>query len=84
MTLKKLCLGMLAFSLLAIPAVAQKSSNKGGAARADKRSDMVQKAKASKGKKDKDHDPARDNDKKNRGRHTGETQGQHKANGHSR
>ena len=81
MTVKKLCLGMLAFSLLAIPAVAQKSSNKGGAAHGDKRADAV-KAKSKKGKKDKDHDPARDNDK-NRGKHTGETQGKHTAKGHS-
>ena len=74
MTLKKLCLGILAFSLLAIPAVAQKShSNKGGAARADNRADAVQAT----NKKDKDRDPTSDNDK-NKGKHNGETQGKHK------
>jgi Ni/Co efflux regulator RcnB len=72
MTLKKLCPAILAFSLLAIPAVAQKShSNKGGAARADNRADAVQTT-----KKDKDRDPSRDNDK-NKGKHKGETQGKH-------
>jgi len=75
MTLKKLCLGILAFSLLAVPAVAQKShSNKGGA---DNRADAVQAT----NKKDKDKDPLPDNDKK--GKHKGETKGKHKAKGHS-
>ncbi len=79
MTLKKVCLGVLAFSLLAIPAVAQKSySNKGGAARGDNRADAVQAVT----KKDKDHDPLPDNDK-NKGKHKGETKGKHKAKGHS-
>ena len=54
MKLKSLGLGVLALSLFAIPAAAQKShSNKGGAARADNRADAVQAA----NKKDKDHDP---------------------------
>lgn len=79
MKLKSLCLGVLALSLLAIPAAAQKShSNKGGAQRADNRADAVQ---ASDTKKDKDRDPAPDNDK-NKGKHKGETKGKHKANGH--
>jgi Ni/Co efflux regulator RcnB len=79
MTLKKLGLGLLAFSLVAIPAAAQKShSNKGGAPRGDNRSDMAQTAT----KKDKDQNPLPDNDK-NKGKHKGETQGKHKAKGHS-
>lgn len=79
MTLKKVGLGLLAFSLIAIPAAAQKShSNKGGAARADDRADAVQSA----SKKDKDHDPLPDNDK-NKGKHKGEKKGKHKAKGHS-
>jgi len=79
MTLKKVGLGLLAFSLVAIPATAQKShSNKGGAARGDARADMVQ----AQNKKDKDHDPLPDNDK-NKGKHKGETKGKHKAKGHS-
>ncbi len=78
MTLKKLCLGMLTFSLLAVPAIAQKShSNKGGAVRGDNRADAVQATT----KKDKDHDPLPDNDKK--GKHKGETKGKHNAKGHS-
>jgi hypothetical protein len=79
MTLKKLCPGLLAFSLIAIPAAAQKShSNKGGAATGDTPADMVQ----AQNKKDKDHDPLLDNDK-NKGKHKGETKGKHKAKGHS-
>jgi Ni/Co efflux regulator RcnB len=79
MTLKKICLGLLAFSLVAIPAAAQRShSNKGGAARADNRADAVQLA----NKKDKDRDPLPDNDT-NKGKHKGETKGKHKAKGHS-
>jgi hypothetical protein len=79
MKLKSLGLGVLALSLFAIPAAAQKShSNKGGAARADNRADAARATK----KNDKDHDPARDNDK-NKGKHKGETKGKHKAKGHS-
>ena len=79
MTLKRICLGLLAFSLLAIPLIAQKShNNKGGAARGDTRADVVQSAT----KKDKDHDPLPDNDT-NKGKHKGETKGKHKAKGHS-
>jgi len=79
MTLKKVCLGLVAFSLVAIPAAAQKShSNKAGAAREDNRADMLQ----AQNKKDKDHDPLPDNDK-NKGKHKGETKGKHKAKGHS-
>jgi Ni/Co efflux regulator RcnB len=79
MTLKKVCLGLLAVSLVAIPAAAQRShSNKGGAARADNRADAVQLA----NKKDKDRDPLPDNDT-NKGKHKGETKGKHKAKGHS-
>src|SRR6266849_5609492 len=79
MKLKSLGLGVLALSLFAIPAAAQKShSNKGGAARADNCADAVQAA----NKKDKDHDPLPDNDK-SKGKHKGETKGKHKAEGHS-
>src|SRR5258708_2407200 len=79
MTLKKVCLGVLALSLLAIPAAAQKGrSNKGGAQRGDNRADVVQAAT----KKDKDRDPLPDNDK-NKGKHKGETKGKHKDKGHS-
>jgi Ni/Co efflux regulator RcnB len=78
--LKNLCLGILALSMLAIPAAAQKSrSNKGGAQRGDNRADLVQ---SENKKKDKDKDPAPDNDK-NKGKHKGETKGKHKAKGHS-
>ena len=78
MTLKKVCLGLLAFSFVAIPAAAQKShSNKGGAARGDNRADAVQLT----NKKDKDRDPLPDNDT-NKGKHKGETKGKHKAKGH--
>ncbi len=81
MTLKKVCLGLLAFSFVAIPAAAQKShSNKGGAARGDNRADAVQLA--NKKDKDKDRDPLPDNDT-NKGKHKGETKGKHKAKGHS-
>ena len=77
MTLKKVCLGLIAFALVAIPTAAQKShNNKGGAARGDNRVDAVQAA----NKKDKDHDPLPDNDKN--GKHKGETKGKHKAKGH--
>ena len=79
MTLKTVCLGVLAFSLLAIPAAAQRSrSNKGGAARGENRADVVQAE--NKKDKDKDRDPLPDNDKK--GKHKGEMQGKHKAKGH--
>jgi hypothetical protein len=79
MKLKSLGLGVLALSLFAIPAAAQKShSNKGGAARGDSRADVVQAT----SKKDKGRDPAPDNDK-NKGKHKGETKGKHKAKGHS-
>ncbi len=75
MKLKNLGLGLLALSLLAIPAAAQKSrNNKSGAKRGDNRADVVQ---AKNTKKDKDRDPSTDNDK-NKGKHNGETQGQHK------
>ena len=71
MTLKKLCVGIFALSLLSIPAAAQKShSNKGGAMRGDNRADAVQAT----NKKDKDRDPLPDNDK---------SKGKHKAKGHS-
>jgi Ni/Co efflux regulator RcnB len=76
--MKNLCLAMLALSLLAIPATAQRRrSNRGGTLRADARSDQVQ---AANKKQDKDRDPSRDNDKK--GKHNGETKGKHNANGH--
>ena len=79
--LKYFCLVMFAFSLLAIPAAAQKGtrSNKGAAATGDTRADLVQ---SENKKKDKDKDPSKDNDK-NKGKHKGETQGKHKAKGHS-
>jgi len=79
--LKYFCLVMCAFSLLAIPAAAQKGKdrdNKGGAARGDTRVDQVQ---SENKKKDKDKDPNKDNDR-NKGKHKGETQGKHKATGH--
>ena len=76
--IKNLCFAILALGLLATPAAAQKSqSNEGGAARADVRADQAQ----TKAKKDKDRDPSPDKDKK--GKHKGETQGKHKANGHT-
>ncbi len=79
MTLKKLCVGIFALSLLSIPAAGQKShSNKGGAMRGDNRADAVQAT----NKKDKDRDPLPDNDK-SKGKHKGETKGKHKAKGHS-
>ena len=80
--LKYFCLVMLAFSLLAIPAAAQKSgrSNKRGANRGDARADLVQSENENK-KKDKDRDRNPDNDR-NKGKHKGETQGKHKAKGH--
>jgi hypothetical protein len=82
--LKHFCLLLVGFSLLAIPAVAQKGkgdarSNKGAAATGDTRADLVQSGNK---KKDKDKDPSKDNDK-NKGKHKGETQGKHKAKGHS-
>jgi len=81
--LKYFCLLLLGFSLLAIPAAAQKGkgaerSNKGAAATGDARADLVQ---SENKKKDKDKDPNKDNDK-NKGKHKGETQGKHKAKGH--
>jgi len=88
MKLKNLGLGLLALSLLAIPAAAQNGrSNKSGAKRGDNRVDLVQ---ADSKSKDKDRDPSTDNDK-NKGKHNGETkgkhngvkQGQHKAIGHT-
>lgn len=78
--LKSLCLAVLALSMLAIPAAAQRGnrSNRGGAQRGDNRADMVQ---AENKNPDKDRDQSRDNDK-NKGKHKGETQGKHKAKGH--
>jgi hypothetical protein len=74
------CLAILALSLLAIPAAAQKGSrsNKGAATTGNARADLIQ---SENKKKDKDKDPAPDNDK-NKGKHKGETKGQHKAKGH--
>jgi Ni/Co efflux regulator RcnB len=78
--LKYFCSAVLALSLLAIPAVAQKNrSNKSGAERGDARADLVQ---AENKKKDKDRDQNPDNEK-NKGKHKGETKGKHKAKGHS-
>jgi len=78
--LKYLYLAILALSLLALPAAAQKGSrsNKGGATRGDARADLVQ---SENKKQDKDRDPNPDNDK-NKGKHKGETKGKHKAKGH--
>ena len=78
--LKYFCLAILALSLLAIPAVAQKStrSNKGATATGGARADLVQ---SENKKKDKDKDPAPDKDK-NKGKHLGETKGKHNAGGH--
>ena len=78
--LKYVCSALLALSLMAIPAAAQKDqSNKGGV--------HVQKTNK---KQDKDHDPSSDNDKSaskgkghHKGNHKGETQGKHYAKGHS-
>ncbi len=78
--LKFLCLAIVALSLLAVPAAAQKGKdrdNKGGLNRGDARADAVQSAT----KKDKDRDPSPDNDK-NKGKHKGETKGKYKAKGH--
>lgn len=78
-TMKYFCVGIVAVSLLAIPAAAQKSrSNKGAATTGDTRADLVQ---SENKKKDKDKDPAPDNDK-NKGKHKGETKGKHSAKGH--
>ena len=77
--MKYFSLAVLAFSLLAIPAAAQKSrSNKSGPNRGDARADLVQSENKKKGK---DRDPNPDNDK-NKGKHTGETKGKHTAKGH--
>jgi Ni/Co efflux regulator RcnB len=77
--MKKLCLAIVALSLLMTPAFAQKShSNKGSAMRRDSRADQVQ---AANKKQDKDKDPSPDKDK-NKGKHNGETKGKHKAKGH--
>ncbi len=87
MKLKNLGLGLLALSLLAIPAAADKSrNNKHGANKGDERVAQVHGAT----KKDKDRDPSTDNDN-NQGKHNGEMkgkhkgvkQGQHKAIGHT-
>ena len=54
-TTKNLCLAILALSLLATPALAQRGrANSGGAARSIPRSDQVQSMNK---KGDKDHDP---------------------------
>src|SRR5260370_14375876 len=81
--LKYFCLIVLGFSLLAIPAAAQKGkgderSNKGAAATGDERAALV---KSENKKKDKDKDQSKDNDN-NKGKHNGETKCQHKAKGH--
>ena len=58
-TMKNLCLAMLALSLLATPALAQKNhSNKGGAVTGIARSDQVQ-AENKKGNKDRDPNPSK-------------------------
>jgi hypothetical protein len=76
---ENLCLAIVAFALLATPALAQKGrSNKGGATRGDARADQVQ---ATNKKQDKDRDPSPDNDK-NKGKHKGDTKGKHLAKGH--
>ena len=71
-TTKNLCLAVLALSLLATPALAQRRSrsNAGGAARGDARADAVQDANK---KQDKDRYPAASINK---------THGKHKAKGH--
>ena len=77
--LKYFCLAIVASSLLAIPAAAQKArSNRGGALRGDARANLAQ---SEHKKPDKDRDQSRDNDK-NKGKHKGETKGKHKAKGH--
>jgi hypothetical protein len=80
MKLKNLGLGLLALSLLAIPAAAQKSRNNKGGQDAgnvgDERAAQVHNLNAAKKKqkKDKDRDPSAS---------TKKTKGQHKAIGHS-
>lgn len=73
--LKCFCLGMLALSLLAMPAAAQKGKdrdNKGGLNRGDARADLVKST-------NKTPSKGKDNDKNdNKGKHKGFTQGKHK------
>ena len=80
----KYFLAILALSLLAIPAAAQKSdrSNKGGKTTAKARADQVQddNKDGKKKRKRKDHDS--NPDKWENGRHKGKTQGEHNAKGH--
>lgn len=80
----KYFLAILALSLLAIPATAQKTdrSNKGGTTTAKARADQVQddNKDGKKKRKRKDHDS--NPDKWENGKHKGETQGKHNAKGH--
>jgi Ni/Co efflux regulator RcnB len=82
--LKYFCSAILALSLLAIPAAAQKSerSNKGGATTGKARADQVQddNKDGKKKRKRKDHDS--NPDKWEKGQHKGKTQGEHNAKGH--
>ena len=76
MKLKNLGLGLLALSLLAIPAAAQNRSNKGGqdaGNTGDERAAQVHKLNTAKKKPKKDKDPSKS---------TNKTHGTHKANGH--
>ena len=67
-TMKNPCLAMLALSLLATPAVAQKNrSNKGGALTGIARSDQVQ---AENKKSNKDRDPSPRKGSKSKGKKT--------------
>jgi len=82
-TTKNLCLAILALSLLATPALAQRGrSNAGGAARGIPRSDQVQ---AENKKTDQDTDPTKGSKaKKTRTREGWEKNAKHKAKGHTK
>ncbi len=73
--LKFLCLAIVALSLLAVPAAAQKGkdrSNKGGATTGDARADLIKSS-------NKTPSKGKDNDKNdNKGKRKGFTKGKHK------
>ena len=80
-TTKNLCLAILALSLLATPALAQRGrSNAGGATRGIPRSDQVQ-AENKKTDKDTDPNPSKGSKAKREG---WEKKAKHKAKGHAK
>ena len=80
-TMKNLCLAILALSLLATPALAQRGRSNAGATRGIIRSDKVQ---AENKKTDKDTDPGKGKKTRTRTRKGWDKKAEHNAKGHSK